>query len=436
MEFSYVFWVTLITWVSGIIGTFACYLRFKMTIIFKAIFSNIAFAVLGYTVTMFVFTEFTVMRVFCVGVGFALFGQLITMSLMKNLHSPVKTILEELENYSKGNFTNRIEVQAKGELEQIANHINHMITEFSFLIDSIQANISENHEKATELSTLSVLMSDKAKNTSSKADNVSTAAEEMKSNMTTIADAVKKATLSIGVVTDKVLTAAESNTATINEIAQETEKALQVTSSAVIQAKNTSEKVEELGRAAQNINKVTETITEISEQTNLLALNATIEAARAGEAGKGFAVVAGEIKELARQTADATQEIKSMIESMQQTAMGTMSEINQISNVINDCNYIVTSISVSVEEQAVTTKEIARNINQASIGMNEINENVHQSLSVSEQISTEMSDINLDANDISTNSSKVKTNAVDLSLIAHKLQAKAEKFVILENNVA
>lgn len=159
---------------------------------------------------------------------------------------------------------------------------------------------------------------------------------------------------------------AVSMTTTINEIAQNTEKANTITGEAVSEAKGASDNVDELGSAAQEISKVTETVTEISEQTNLLALNATIEAARAGDAGKGFAVVANEIKELARQTAEATQDIKRRIEGIQDSTSGTVTKIQQISKVINDVNDIVSTIASSVEEQSVTTKEIATNVAQAS----------------------------------------------------------------------
>ena len=132
----------------------------------------------------------------------------------------------------------------------------------------------------------------------------------------------------------------------------------------------------------REIGKVTETISEISSQTNLLALNATIEAARAGAAGKGFAVVAGEIKALAQQTATATEDIKSRISGVQNSTSSGIAEIEKISRVIFEVSDIVGSIAAAIEEQTVSTKDIARNIAEASFGVNDVNERIAQSSEV------------------------------------------------------
>ncbi len=139
---------------------------------------------------------------------------------------------------------------------------------------------------------------------------------------------------------------------------------------------------------------MTETINEISEQTNLLALNATIEAARAGEAGKGFAVVANEIKELARQTAAATVDIKNQINDMQATTATTVEDIEKISEVIAEINNVINGIATAVEEQSMASNEIAGNISQASLGIAEVNENVAQSTVVIADITRDIAGIN------------------------------------------
>ncbi len=426
---KYAHYITLISWVFAIIGMTVCYWKFKWTITFRAILSNILFGTLAYTITIYtVIGDFSFIRTGIAMAGFAVFGQVMTNSLMNNLYKPFNIMIRDLEEMAKGDMTKRIEIDAKGELQIIANNINLMMSNFSETLNSMNENISENIENVENLSALSVQMSEKADSSLQRADIVAASAEEMASTMTSIAETVNQSADNMGLVA----TAVESNTAVINEVSRHSEKARAVTSGAVETARVTTKKVEELGRAAQNINMVTETITEISEQTNLLALNATIEAARAGEAGKGFAVVAGEIKELARQTSEATQEIKGIVEGVQNTASGTIGEIKQIEKVINDCNDIVSNIAASVEEQSVTANEIAGNINHASRGMGETNENISQSLGAVEQISSDMSVINLDAEGITRSSKEVKRSSIDLAI---SLKALFEQFVLESKTV-
>ena len=143
-------------------------------------------------------------------------------------------------------------------------------------------------------------------------------------------------------------------------------------------AGSTSQTMTALGISSQQIGQVVKVITTIAEQTNLLALNATIEAARAGEAGKGFAVVANEVKDLARETAKATEDIGSRIEAMQADADRAVTAISEIGSVIERIDHLQTTIAAAVEEQSVTTAEISRNISEATTGTAEIAENIVQ----------------------------------------------------------
>jgi len=185
-----------------------------------------------------------------------------------------------------------------------------------------------------------------------------------------------------------------------------------------------------LGKAANEISKVTEVISDISAQTNLLALNATIEAARAGEAGKGFAVVANEIKELARQTSDATQEIKQQIEGIQNSTDETVTEIQDITEVINKMSAIVDTVSSSIEEQASTTGEIGSNVMQAAQGIAEVNENVAQTSTVASEIANDISQISSVNQEIIQSSTQVNQSSDELSGIAGKIQGLVAKFKV------
>jgi methyl-accepting chemotaxis protein len=219
-------------------------------------------------------------------------------------------------------------------------------------------------------------------------------------------------------------------TATIGEIAGNSEKARRITEEATHQAVRIGEQMNHLGRAAQEIGKVTETITEISSQTNLLALNATIEAARAGSAGKGFAVVANEIKELAKQTAGATEDIKGRIAGIQSSTTGGIAEIEKISHVIQDVSDIVASIAAAIEEQATVTKEIARNIGDASTGVRDASVRVSESSSATQSIAQEIAVVDEAAREMAVGSEQVRGNATGLSKLAEQLQATVSRFQV------
>jgi methyl-accepting chemotaxis protein len=312
------------------------------------------------------------------------------------------------------------------ELDKMAAWINTFVTQIANIIKDIAKDSEMLNNSSVDLSSLSAQMSGGAENMAGKSNTVAAAAEEMSSNMNSVAAAMEEAATNVGMVA----TAAEQMTSTINEIAQNSEKASNITGEAVVQTQSASNKVHELGNAANEIGKVVETITEISEQVNLLALNATIEAARAGEAGRGFAVVANEIKDLAKQTADATLEIKGKIGAIQSSTVATVSEIDQISKISNDVNEIVTVIATAVEEQSVTTKEIAGNVAQASQGIQEVNENVAQSSSVSAEIASDISGVNQSAGEMSNSSAQVNLSSEEMTKMGAKLNEMVGKYKV------
>lgn len=209
-----------------------------------------------------------------------------------------------------------------------------------------------------QLSAVSHDMSSNAEETSAQANVVATAAEQVTQNMHTVG------------------TSTEEMTASIREIAKNAHEAAKVATSAVRSAEMTNNTMSKLGESSAEIGQVVKVITSIAQQTNLLALNATIEAARAGEAGKGFAVVANEVKELAKETARATEDISRKIELIQGNTKEAIDTISQIGGVIAQINDISNTIASAVEEQSATTNEIARNVAEAVLGSSQVTENI------------------------------------------------------------
>ncbi|PCI42315.1 MAG: methyl-accepting chemotaxis protein [Rhodospirillaceae bacterium] len=206
----------------------------------------------------------------------------------------------------------------------------------------------------------------------SSAQTLSTTAEETAGQSEIVATAANNATENV----QTVASATEELSSSIQEISRQVSQSTQIAGSAVIEVESTNEKIQGLAEAANKIGEVVAMITDIADQTNLLALNATIEAARAGDAGKGFAVVASEVKNLANQTAKATEEISSQIADIQSATNTAVDAIGSIGGTINELNEISSAIAAAVEEQGAATQEIARNVEQAANGTTEVSSNI------------------------------------------------------------
>lgn len=353
---------------------------------------------------------------------------MIFLVMRKMVSIPINGVVTGLKDAAEGegDLTKRLEVRSKDEVGSLAKWFNIFVQKLQSIITDVAGNSEKLQSSSSRLLTVSLEMAKSAAQMSDKSNIVATAAEEMNSNMISVAAAAEQSSANINMVS----AAAEEMTSTINEIAQNTEKTRATSNQTVLRTKKASENIENLSRSAQAIGKVVETITDISAQTNLLALNATIEAARAGEAGKGFAVVASEIKNLARQTAEATLEIKEKIDNIQGSTRETVSEIDEITLGINNVNQMIDNVAAAVEEQSATTKEIAANVNQAAQGIREVTQNVTQSSAVAEKIAKDIADVNKASTDMSDSSSKINTSADELSHLSEELKKIIDQFKI------
>jgi len=284
----------------------------------------------------------------------------LSLLLGRTISRPLKQVADRLQDIAQGegDLTRRLEVTSKDEIGDVAHWFNTFIDKLEGVIRSIGKNTQGLAGSAEELTAVSEQMSSNSEETAAQANVVSAASEQVSKSVQTVA------------------AGAEEMSASIKEIAKSANDAARVAKDAVEVTEKTNQTIAKLGDSSAEIGNVIKVITSIAEQTNLLALNATIEAARAGEAGKGFAVVANEVKELAKQTGQATEDISRKISAIQHDTQGAVTAIQQIGGIINQVNDIANTIASAVEEQSVTTNEMSRNVTEAAKGSNEIVQNI------------------------------------------------------------
>ena len=289
------------------------------------------------------------------GVALAL---LFAIVVVRAMVGRVRRVLDVVEGIADGDLTRTADVGTTDEIGTMAQRLDAAAARLRETVSRIGGSSQTLAGAAQELSTVSGQMAGDAEQASSQADAASSAATQVSANIETVA------------------AAAEQMSASIREIAGSAADAAGVARGAVEVAESANAAVAKLGDSSAEIGNIVAVITSIAEQTNLLALNATIEAARAGDAGKGFAVVAGEVKDLAQETAKATEEISSRIKAIQSDTGAAVAAIGKIAEVIEKINGYSDTIASAVEEQTATTSEIGRNVGEAATGSSSIAANI------------------------------------------------------------
>ncbi|UQU61670.1 methyl-accepting chemotaxis protein [Couchioplanes caeruleus] len=279
-----------------------------------------------------------------------LLGLLVARRIVRSL-GRVKAVCDAL---AANDLTRSSGLTSRDETGQMGRALDAAVASLRRTVGTIDESASSLAGASEQMSATAAQIAESAQNASTESQTVSAAAEEISRSV------------------DTVSAGAEEMGASIREISQNATEAAQVAAEAVTLASTTSATMNKLGESSAEIGNVVKVITSIAEQTNLLALNATIEAARAGEMGKGFAVVASEVKDLAQETAKATEDISRRIEAIQADTTGAVTAIDEISKVIARINDFQTTIASAVEEQTATTAEMNRSVSEAATGTGDI----------------------------------------------------------------
>jgi methyl-accepting chemotaxis protein len=339
------------------------------------------------------------------GIILVMIGVIVVVGLLfaRGLTRPVIATMQVLERVARGDLTQRVDVRSQDEIGRMGEALNRAVDTMRQTVQGISDNSMALAGSSEEMSRVSEEMTKHASETSEQASVASAAAEQVSRSLQTVA------------------AGSEEMSASIREIAGNAAEAARVAGDAVRAAEKTSAIMSKLDSSSAEIGEVIKVITSIAEQTNLLALNATIEAARAGEAGKGFAVVANEVKELAKETAQATDGIHRKVESIQSDARSSVEAIGEITGVIGRVSDIASMIASAVEEQSATTSEMGRNVTEAAQGSAQIAESITSVAMAAGHTTQGSSDVHIAAAELAHMAAELR------NLVSHFRSDEAEK---------
>ncbi len=344
----------------------------------------------------------------------------------RGITKPIRETAAIAQEIAAGTLTGGIQVRRQDEIGELGTAMNTMIVNLKTIIRDLGQNSTTLAAASEELSATSTQLASGAEEMNVQSRTVASAGEQLSSNVNTMATAAEEMSSS----STSVASAIEEMSSSINEVAKNCEKESRIAHHANEQAGQTRQIMAKLGESAREIGKVVEVISGIADQTNLLALNATIEAASAGEAGKGFAVVANEVKELARQSAKATEQIAGQIEAMQGNTDTAVKAIEEITKIIEEVSVISGTIAAAVEEQSATTSEIAKTVSGVSGASMEMARNIQQSAAGANEVSKNIQGVNAASQQVASGATQTNASAQELAKIATRLKEIVAQFKV------
>ena len=373
------------------------------------------------------------------GVGVLLLALLILWLMSGVIVRPINQARDRLKDIAEGegDLTARLDAASEDEIGDLARWFNVFIENHQKMVADIVGNMETLNAASSDLKELSVRLASGSEEMSTQSDNVAGATEQMSASINAMASAAEEMSANAHSVSstaeelsmnmNAVASSIEEMSMAIKDVAQTAKGGAEIAGKAAEMTDSATQTMSLLGAAAGEIGQVTTVIKRIAEQTNLLALNATIEAASAGDAGKGFAVVANEIKELARQSAGAAEDIGKRIEGVQSNTEEAVRVISEVSATVANLNDASMDITKSVEQQTETANEISGNVQQANTGVNNIASAIAEIAKGTEEVAKNAGEAAKGVNDVSMNIQGVSKAASDSNADARQVQASAEK---------
>jgi methyl-accepting chemotaxis protein len=354
----------------------------------------------------------------------AIIAVFFSISLVRPLNKAT-AILKDIAQ-GNGDLTKRLVIETQDETGELSMWFNKFVDKIQVIIKDIKDNALTLSSASEELATASSQIASNTEEMSNQTTTVASATEQSTTSLSSISSATEEMSSQVNTIAVSV----EEISNSIREVTKNCQEESQIAEKAHKQVTTTLTTINELGTAAVSIGKIVDVINDIADQTNLLALNATIEAATAGEAGKGFAVVAGEVKELAKQTAIATQDISQQIVTMQNKSKNTVKAIESIAEVVVKIHEISQSILSSVTEQSATINEISKDLSTTSVYSKDVAHNVTESTGGLQEIASTISNVSLAVVNSTNGVMQINTSATDLAKLASRLQNIVNQFQI------